>query len=678
MKKFAALVLALMMVLSLVPMASADEPIVIRYGTHWTAGWNPNEIDPATGTYTMTDEADRQLRLKAEEAVLLKHNVKIEHVQYAQDVRSELVLSVLAGNPCCEIARMWNGSESTVLAQNVLQPLDDYAYIFEGADWMWPTAIYGHNYFLNANVAFTQYFPMVVNLTMLDAVPSLKEADGTTLYPMELLEQGKWTWTNFKDYLGKVHAFYSNTPAPEGCVNPNIVAYEVDYRQSGLSAMFSNGGGIYGDTGLIANSQESIEAVKFYRELMELGYAEDPDTYNGWEPLWCQPGYDWGRGGAVFADCHSWGVKGEGDHLTERGESYAIMPFPAADRLVSVVDGVVTYDPAYQQVVSVGDIDGILKGISPEMTKLALEVYRTYWEAYYVEKAKSAGAEITSMDDYKAAVAKDEANKFGVDINKLVVIDGVEHDVGAQVLNAWIFNSENCIPNNVAGNLGLTLTWEHTIAKGLMGVEGMPAYEVAIEARKSLFDDVLAETAAILGSDELNDNQAPAVTVSGKVVVELNADLSTIDWTQYFSAEDGFDGVMDPALAKYEYGADRVDVTKAGAYQAKAIFTDKSGNEGSAKVDVIVYDAANTTEPTLVLVEEVPAIVMDTDSTTIDWTAYVAEAKDASGLDLKANITVDDSALDTSMPDVYTVTLTVTDYAGNTASADVEVEVVVE
>ena len=116
----------------------------------------------------------------------------------------------------------------------------------------------------------------------------------------------------------------------------------------------------------------------------------------------------------------------------------------------------------------------------------------------------------------------------------------------------------------------------------------------------------------------------------------------------------------------------------AGAYQAKAIFTDKSGNAGDAKVDVIVYDPANTTEPTLVLVEEVPAIAMDTDSTTIDWTAFVAEAKDASGLDLKANITVDDSTLDTSMPDVYTVTLTVVDYAGNTASVDVEVEVVVE
>ena len=665
MKKLAALLLALMMVLSLVPMATAEEPIVIRYGTHWTAGWNPNEIDPATGTYTMTDEADRQLRLKAEEAVLLKHNVKIEHVQYAQDVRSELVLSVLAGNPCCEIARMWNGSESTVLAQNVLQPLDDYAYIFEGADWMWPTAVYGHNYFLNSNVAFTQYFPLVVNLTMLEAVPALKEADGSTLYPMELLERGEWTWTNFKDYLSKVHAFYSNTPAPEGCVNANVVAYLVDYRQSGLSAMFSNGGGIYGDAGLIANSKESVEAVAFYRELMELGYAEDPDTYNGWEPLWCQPGYDWGRGGAVFADCHSWGVKGEGDHLTERGESYAIMPFPAADRLVSVVDGVVTYDPAYQQVVSVGDIDGVLKGISPEMTKLALEVYRTYWETYYIEQAKQAGADITSMDQYKAAVAKDQATKFGLDI--------FNETYGEGVLNAWIFNSENCIPNNVAGNLGLTLTWEHTIAKGLMGVEAMPAYEIAIEARKSLFDDVLAETAAILGTDELNDNQGPAVTASGKVVIELNGDLTAVDWTQHFSAEDGFDGVMDPALATIETEG-RVDITVAGKYQAKAIFTDKAGNTGDAKVDVIVYDPANTVAPTLTLVEEIPTIALDAES--VDWKAFVAEAKDVAGIDL--DVVADDSMLDVSMPDVYTVVLSVTDFAGNTTSVEVEVEVVVE
>ncbi len=38
----------------------------------------------------------------------------------------------------------------------------------------------------------------------------------------------------------------------------------------------------------------------------------------------------------------------------------------------------------------------------------------------------------------------------------------------------------------------------------------------------------------------------------------------------------------------------------------------------------------------------------------------------------------DVSVLDTSMPDVYPVTLTVTDYAGNTTAVEIEVEVVVE
>ena len=98
--------------------------------------------------------------------------------------------------------------------------------------------------------------------------------------------------------------------------------------------------------------------------------------------------------------------------------------------------------------------------------------------------------------------------------------------------------------------------------------------------------------------------------------------------------------------------------------------------EEIAKADLITV-SLGTSDISGFVLEQVEAYVNGAD-TTIDWTAYVAEAKDASGLDLKANITVDDSALDTSMPDVYTVTLTVTDYAGNTASADVEVEVVVE
>ena len=662
MKKFVALLLATMMLLAMLPaIAVAEEPIIVRWGTHWTAGQDPNQIDETTGTYSMTDEADRQLRLAAEAAVLEKHNVKIVHVQYAQDTRSELVLSVLAGNPVCEIARMWSGSENTVLAQNILQQLDDYAYIFEGADWMWPTAVFGHNYFVNANISFTQYFTLLVNLTMIEQVDALKDENGNTIYPMDLLAQGKWTWSNFKDYLAKIDAHYGNTPAPADAKVSTMAAYETDYRFSGLAAMYSNGSGIYGDAGVLADSQESIDAIAYIKDLLDLGYMKVCGVYDDqWTPQWCEAGYDFGRGAAVFADCPIWVIKGQADACAARGESIAIMPFPAADRLV--VDGV--YSPDYKQVISVGDIDGVLKGISPEMTKLTLESYRTYWETYYSLKAG-----VEDMSQYKATFAADEALKYGLNIDSEVY--------GQKVLDAFIFNSERCIPNDVAGNLGMRDPWDQIMGKGLAGVEGMPSYDIAIKANLSKFTDVVAEMEAILGSTELNDNQAPSVTASGKVVVALNADLSTIDWTQYFTAEDGFDGVMDPSLAVYETEG-RVDVTVPGAYQAKGIFTDKAGNEGSAKVDVIVYDPANTVAPTLTVVEELPAIAMDTDSTTIDWTAYVAEAKDASGLDLKANITVDDSALDTSMPDVYPVTLTVKDYAGIETSVEIEVEVVVE
>ena len=668
MKKFAALLLALLMVLSVVPMATAEEePIIVRWGTHWVDGQDPNKINESTGTYAMTDETDRQLRLAAEAAVLEKHNVKIVHVQYAQDTRSELVLSVLAGNPVCEIARMWSGSENTVLAQNILQPLDEYAPIFEGADWMWPTALFGHNYFVNANVSFTQYFTLLANLTMIEQVDALKEADGTTLYPTELLERGEWTWSNFEAYLSKIAAHYANTPAPEGAKVSNVAAYETDYRFAGLSAMYANGGGIYGDAGVIADSQESIDAIAFIKKQLDNGNMKVCGVYDDqWTPQWCEAGYDFGRGAAVFADCPIWVIKGQADNCAARNESIAIMPWPAADRLVTKnADGSVTYDPAYRQVISVGDVDGVLKGISPEMTKLTLESYRTYWETYYSLKAG-----VESMDQYKAAMGKHmAANDYGLDIYNEVYGEGV--------LNAFIFNSELCIPNDVAGNLGMRDPWDQIMGKGLAGVEGMPSYDVAIKANLNKFSDVVADMEAILGSTALNDNQAPSVTATGTVIVPLNADLSAIDWTLNFSAKDDFDGVMDPALATYETEG-RVDVTVVGKYQAKGIFTDNAGNQGSAKVDVIVYDPANTVAPTLTVVAELPTIAMDADASTIDWTAFVETAADANGLDLKALVVADVSVLDTSMPDLYPVTLSVTDYAGNTTTVDIEVEVVVE
>ena len=664
MKKFVALLLATMMMLALLPtIAIAEEPTVIRWGTHWVNGLDPHFIDETTGAYSMTDEADRLLRVAAEEAVLAQHNVKIEYVQYAQDTRSELVLSVLAGNPVCDVALMWNGSENTVLAQNILQPLDAYVGIFEGADWMLPAPVYGHNYFINNNQSFNQYFTLLCNLTMIEQVEALKDENGNTIYPMDLLAQGKWTWSNFKDYLGKIAAHYANTPAPADAKVPHVAAYETDYRFGALSASYANGGAIYGANGLQVDSPETIEAVAYVKELLDLEYAMVCGLYDdGWVPQWCEAGYDFGRGACVFGDCPIWVIKGQVDACTARGESVAIMPWPANDRLVSVAeDGTVTYSPEYRQVISVGDVCGVLKGIPAEKVELALASYRTYWETYYSLKAG-----ITDMAGYKAAVAQGEARNYGLDIY---------HEVyGQAILDAFIFNSELCVPNDFAGLLGMRDPWDAILGKGYQGIDGMPSYEVAIKANMADFTNKMTEMEAILGSTELNDNQAPSVSANGTALVALGADAAAIDWTQYFTAEDGFDGVMDPALAAYEVN---VDTAVIGSYKVKATFTDNAGNSASAEVTAVVYNAENTTAPTLTVKAELPTIAQDTDMTTIDWAgAYVESAVDADGLDIKANVVADMSELDTSFPDFYYVILTVTDYAGNTAEVEIEVEVV--
>ena len=658
MKKLVALFMALVMVLLCVPVLAEEAPTVIRMGTHWKPELDPHNIDETTGNYTIGDEEDRLIRIAAEDAVREKYNVEIEYVQYAQDTRSELVLSVLAGNPVCDLALMWNGSENTVLAQNILQPLDKYVDLYDGAAWMLPDKVYGHNYFLNANQSFTQYFSLLVNLTMLEQVDALKDADGNTIYPTDLLEKDEWTWSTFKDYLTKIQAYYGNTPAPDGAKVSTVQAYETDHRYATLSAMYANGGAIYGAKGLQVNSKESIEAVQYIKSLRDAGVMVDCGTYDdGYTPQWCESGNDFGRGATVFAECPIWMIKSHIDECTARGESVALMPWPRPDNLAKDSED-------YRQVISVGDIWGVLKGIDEEKTELAVKVFRTYWETYYELKAH-----VADMSEYKEAMAETEAMKYGLDIFNEKLGDGI--------LNAFIFNSEKCVPNDFANLLGMRDPWDRIVGKGFYGVEGMPSYEVAIEANMNQFTDTMARMEAILGSNELHDNQAPSVKASGSVALALGTDVGLIDFSEYFTAEDGFDGVLDPAAATYDVS--KVDSTTVGTYQVKGIFADKAGNEGSAKLNVYVFNPDNTTAPTLTVKEELPTVAMDSNTADIDWAGqFVDVAADADGLDLKENVTADVSQLDTSTPDEYPVELSVIDYAGNITTVEITVSVVAE
>lgn len=170
------------------------DPVVIRYGTHWVRDLDPNFVDEVSGEYTM-EESKRQASLVALAAVKEQLNVEFEFIQYSANTTEELMTSVLAGNPVCDLALIWGGAEGVILAQNVLQQLDNYSYIFEDEEtsWMFYDKLYGHNYLMSNVVRYKQRWPLIFNITMIEKVDSLKDENGKTITPMDHYLNGTWT-----------------------------------------------------------------------------------------------------------------------------------------------------------------------------------------------------------------------------------------------------------------------------------------------------------------------------------------------------------------------------------------------------------------------------------------------------------------------------------------------------
>ena len=633
------------------------EPTVIRYGTHWINGLDPNYVDEVTGEYTMA-ESERQAALAALDAVKQELNVVFEFVQYSGDVQNDLMTSVLAGNPVCDLAIIWGGAEGTILAQNVLQQLDDYEDLFsdEESSWMWYDKLYGHNYLLSSSVRFKQRWPLVFNISMIEQVDSLKDEEGNTIYPMDLFLDGEWTWSTFTDYLEKIQAYYGSTQAPDGCVHDTIQAYETDYRFAGLSAMYAAGGAIYGSDGLAVDSEGSLEGVAYITDLMEKGLLTDPGVYEDqFTPSWTTASGDFSLGGTVFTDSPDWLIGGNASACSERGESIGIVPWPRPDDME-------LEDPAYGQVITLGDSVGVLKGVDEEKTELALKAFKLYWQTYY----KALGG-VDSIKDYKEQNAVTELATLGLDI--------YNETYGDDLVECFTYITNHLVPD-YADLLGLRVPWDTILGKSLYGVDGMSSYDVAIQANMSEFTNKISDMESILQSDEVKDNRPPEFTVTN-AVLPTGTNGDEVDWSQYFTVEDAVDGALDINNAEITVNGE-IDFTVPGKYEnaVTATMADSAGNEGEGSLSVIVYDAANTEPPVITAVEELPAIAVDTDASTITWKGtYIASAVDADGLDVSDNIEADLSQLDTTTPGTYEVVITVKDYAGNESTATLNVTV---
>lgn len=645
----------------------AGDPTVIRWGHNWSREMNPH-FNNEDGTPSIGNVAEREARLYAEQQILEKYNCVIEFVDYPSSSTEDILRSVLAGDPIADIVRMCGDERGQILAQNVLQPLDDYAGLFADEDeaWMFWGPVYGHNYFLSEDMHFGTWEPLCYNIEFLGEIEALK-VDGKTKYPADYFVEGNWTWSVFEDYLQKVQDYIKANPN-SGPDHYRCHPYDTDYRVAATQAIYSNGGEVYGNSGLGIDSNEAKEAVAYIDRLKEKGllshinadHNDDPSddaNVNGGEVWYFQ--WNW----TAFTNLPQW-LAGDMEGRVTMG----IVPFPRPD-------GMAFDDPNYRQLNDAANSYGIPKGISPERTELILKVYKEYTQSYYKKLAGRDEPAEKAMDFFRSEYS---AKNQGTSRLRL---DITNEEYGDNILKALLYlvEGDNALVNDYSQVAGIYSYWSKNIlGYSLYGVNGAASYDVQVEASKGVINDLMANYESTLSGAEFKDNITPKLTKTegDTVVFPAGTDPNGVDWKSYMTAEDNIDGTMDMSKAKVDFN--EIDFNEVGEYGGKLVYsiTDEAGNTGSSSMNVIIYNGDNTTAPTLVIKEEYGNIEVDKNVSDINWKDdYVEEAKDADGLDLKNMIKADLSELDTTTPGEYNVELTVTDYAGNETKQTIKVTV---
>jgi len=554
--------------------------------------------------------------------------------------------------------------EGTLLAENVLQPLDGYEDLFQDEDssWMYVGKVYGNHYFLNNVLRHGNFGPLVYNIGMLNQVPALKE-NGKTVLPVDLWREGRWTWSAFEDYLQKVDDYWSTRRSVEG--NVEVVAYEPDYIYAALQAMHSNGASVYGDNGLEIDTPQAKEAVAYIERLMARGLIRvreiSPDRAPEIAGLGGQWRFQWGE--SVFANIRQQLAPDMVGHFNDRGDTMGVVPFPRPDRMEPD-------DPDYRQFNEAMDSFAIPRGVSKEKADLAIRAFREYTVSFYQKMADSQ----RPLDYLQAEQPlRSSAIRMFLDITN--------EDYGDKILEAWKFlgSNENAKRNEYIRLVGIWDAWRYDIlGDSLFQFNGASSYAVQVESKMPVINEIINSTQKSLNSTGVVDFVPPRFNdIEGSsMIFPVGTDPGEIDWSRFMSVTDNADGDMDFAGVAVDLSA--VDFSRPGIYENAAAFavSDNAGNEGTAQRPVIVFNGANTAAPTLTIRNGYRTVRLNENTGGINWRGdFVEAATDSDGLDIRDSIFADLSELNTTLAGTYSVTLFARDYAGNETSAEIAVTV---
>ncbi len=687
--------------------ATKNAVSTILIGHHYLPEDDPYYVDEITGESGMSED-NRRAAIAALNTVKDEMGVDIKWVSYPTDIKQCLLQTVLAGDPLCHIPIMANGSQGTLLSQNVLQQLDKYTDIFENNpdySWMLVDKCFGNYYLINRDFIYMNNWPLVYNATYIEQVPALKE-NGKTLYPATLYERGDWTWSTFEDYLEKLRTYFNGKKSASG---NDIYAFHTNYMYTILFALHSNGACLYDGSTISIDSEEGKVAAEYLDGLLTKGLAVCLKAGpNSVDTGYMAPTNAFAAGESVFNNAARWMMDNCGSALAERGESMGVIPWPRPDD-IHYTDPYADYENEatrgrYQIYSSVADSVGLLKGFSEEESRLALEAYALYRSEFYKELAH-----VDSFEEYKEKAVAGKAVEDGIDIFHPEIGDA----------NLRIYTQLGNIPENEFGE-SIEVFWSYAqdvFGRSVYGVGGTPKYRINVEAKKSGTYNKIESISKALNSGEVVDNVNPSISkIENKpVVFAEGTDPEDIDWLELYKASDGVDGeyemkyedgeivvrgANDIELAeeeakeagkedefdedsvpfeggRFEVDYSAVDFTKVGKYENGLVIRikDRAGNTGERKETVYVYDKENTVPPTLELKEELDGIDLNKDTSEISWSNYVEKAEDVTGIDLKSYVSADVTMLDVTVPGVYPVTIYVEDFVGNRTEIPVQIEV---
>ena len=447
-----------MVVLAIVVMACGspgprwDGPITTIYIGHNYPVEMASFRDDA-GDLRREERENLTARRDAEREVLNRMGVRFEWVGYS-DLMQEIPNGASTGQRF-DLVRIVGAQQADLIEAGHIQPVTQFADIFadEESAWMFWPQVFGHNFFISNTLRIGPDAPLVYNIGMLNRVPDLQEG-GRTVLPVHLWQQGRWTWSEFENYLQKVHDFH--TAEWEG-----RVAWGADHRTAALLAIHANGGYIYSDQGIGFASEEAIEAIAFIDRLGARRLLRNQDIIAGTsqtEGVMDQWRFQWGH--YIFANLQNWLAGDMVGPFNERRERMGIVPFPRPDWREAD-------DPAYRQANDARDTYAVPFNVDPERAELAVRAFREYVLAYYriLSGSNNALDYINSDRGARASAAR-------------LFIDVTSRDYGAAMMEAWRYLGGNLQINEYAKNVGLWDFWgSDVLGDSLYGVNNATSYE---------------------------------------------------------------------------------------------------------------------------------------------------------------------------------------------------------